>query len=309
MQQFSLCFGKVKKDCLKFIRSQETKADKFKNKERMIKLFLIPLCFWISKKADKKRPYFVGLAGGQGTGKTTISSLIKIILIKYFKLKVFRISIDDFYKTRRERISLSKRVHPMLLTRGVPGTHDINMMLSFFKKVKSKKFKRFKLPTFNKAVDDRFDKKKWYDLKNKPDVIIFEGWCVGAKSEKNNTLKRTLNLMEKVKDQKQIWRKYVNQQLKTKYKNLYSQLNCLIFLKAKNFSLLQKWRLKQERKLWINSKRKLNLKIMSKGDVINFMQTYQRITQNMFKNMPKYASIILNLNSNHQIKTAIYKSK
>ena len=61
MQQFSLCFGKVKKDCLKFIKSQETKADKFKNKERMIKSFLIPLCFWINKKADKKRPYFVGL--------------------------------------------------------------------------------------------------------------------------------------------------------------------------------------------------------------------------------------------------------
>jgi len=142
MQQFSLCFGKVKKDCLKFIKSQETKADKFKNKERMIKSFLIPLCFWINKKADKKRPYFVGLAGGQGTGKTTISSLIRIILTKYFNLNVFRISIDDFYKTRKERINLSIRVHPMLLTRGVPGTHDTNMMLNFFKKSKSKKFKR-----------------------------------------------------------------------------------------------------------------------------------------------------------------------
>ena len=114
------CFNKVKKNCLKFIKSQETKADKFKNKERMIKSFLIPLCFWISKKADKKRPYFVGLAGGQGTGKTTISSLIKIILTRYFKLKVFKISIDDFYKTRKERLSLSNRIHPMLLTRGVP---------------------------------------------------------------------------------------------------------------------------------------------------------------------------------------------
>ena len=309
MQQLSLCFRKVKKDCFKFIKSQETKTDKFKNKEKMIKSFLIPLCFWISKKSDKKRPYFVGLAGGQGTGKTTISSLIKIILTKYFDLKVFRISIDDFYKTRKERINLSKRVHPMLLTRGVPGTHDINMMLSFFKKVKSRKFKKLKLPTFNKATDDRFNKKRWYDLKDKPDVIIFEGWCVGAKSEKNNTLKKTINSMEKAKDQKQIWRKYVNHQLKSKYKNLYSQLNCLIYLKAKNFSLLQKWRLKQERKLLLSSKRKLNLKIMSKGDVLNFMQTYQRITQNMFKNMPKYASIILNLNSNHQIKTAVYKSK
>ena len=309
MQQFSLCFKSVKKDCLKFIKSQETKADKFKNKEKMIKSFLIPLCFWISEKVDKKRPYFVGLAGGQGTGKTTISSLIRIILIKYFKLKVFRISIDDFYKTRKERISLSKRIHPMLLTRGVPGTHDINMMLSFFKKVKNKKFKRLKLPTFNKAIDDRSNKKSWYELNEKPDVVIFEGWCVGAKSETNNTLKKTINSMEKTKDQKKIWRKYVNYQLKSKYKNLYSQLNCLIYLKAKNFNLLQKWRLKQERKLWIKSKMKSNSKIMSKGDVINFMQTYQRITQNMFRYMPKYASIIFNLNSNHQIKSAVYKSK
>ena len=309
MKQFSLCFDKVKKDCLKFIKSQETKADKFKNKERMIKSFLIPLCFWIDSKADKKKPYFVGLAGGQGTGKTTTSSLIKIILNKYFKLNVFRISIDDFYKTRKERISLSKRVHPMLLTRGVPGTHDINMMLNFFKKSKSKKFKRLKLPTFNKAIDDRFSKKHWYDLKKKPDVIIFEGWCVGAKSEKNDTLKRTINSMEKTKDQKQIWRKYVNDQLKSKYKKLYSQLNCLIYLKAKDFSLLQKWRLKQERKLWIKSKKSSNTKIMSKQDVLSFMQTYQRVTQNMFRYMPKYASIIINLNSNHQIKSAVYKDK
>ena len=211
MQQFNLCFRRVKKDCFKFIKSQETKTDKFKNKERMIKSFLIPLCFWISKKAEKKRPYFVGLAGGQGTGKTTISSLIRIILIKYFRLNVFRISIDDFYKTRKERINLSKRIHPMLLTRGVPGTHDINMMLNFFRKSKIKKFKRLKLPIFNKAIDDRYNKKKWYDLKKRPDVIIFEGWCVGAKSEKNTTLKKTINSMEKAKDQKQIWRKYVNQ--------------------------------------------------------------------------------------------------
>ena len=309
MQQFSLCFGKVKKDCLKFIKSQETKADKFKNKERMIKSFLIPLCFWINKKAKNKRPYFVGLAGGQGTGKTTISSLIRIILTKYFKLNVFRISIDDFYKTRKERINLSKKIHPMLMTRGVPGTHDIKMMLDFFKKAKNKKFKKLKLPNFNKAIDDRFPKKNWNNINEQPDIIIFEGWCVGARAELNKTLKKPINSLEKTDDQNLIWRKHVNQQLKTKYKKLYSQLNCMIYLKAKNFSLLQKWRLKQEKKLWLKTKKKSRHKIMSKSDVISFMQTYQRITQNMFKNMPKYASIILNLNDNHQIKSAVYKTK
>ncbi len=303
------CFKKVKKDCFKFIKSQETSTEKFGNKQGMIKDYLIPICFWIAKKSDNKKPYLVGLAGGQGTGKTTISSIIKIILEKYFKLKVFKISIDDFYKTRKERMALSKKIHPMLLTRGVPGTHDINMMLDFFKKSKAKKFKSMKLPNFNKAIDDRFPKNKWNKVNIRPDIIIFEGWCVGARAEANKTLKKSINSMEKANDHKLVWRKYVNQQLKTKYKELYSQLNCMIYLKAKNFSLLQKWRLKQEQKLWLKTKKKGGHKIMSKGDVINFMQTYQRITQNMFKNMSKYASIILNLNSNHQIKTAVYKSK
>ncbi len=309
MKLMEECFKKVKKDCFKFIKSQETSTEKFGNKERMIKNFLIPICFWIAKKINNKKPYFVGLAGGQGTGKTTISSIIKIILEKYFKLKVFKISIDDFYKTRKERINLSKKIHPMLLTRGVPGTHDINMMLDFFKKSKLKKFKNLKLPNFNKAIDDRFPKNKWNKINSRPDVIIFEGWCVGARAETNKTLTKSINSMEKTNDQKLIWRRFVNQQLKSKYKKLYSQLNCMIYLKAKNFSLLQKWRLKQEHKLWLKTKKKNAHKIMSKGDVINFMQTYQRITQNMFKKMPKYASIILNLNSNHQIKTAVYKSK
>ena len=129
------CFKKVKKDCFKFIKSQETSTEKFSNKEVMIKKFLIPTSFWIAKKADNKKPYFVGLAGGQGTGKTTTSSIIKIILEKYFKLKVFKISIDDFYKTRKERIALSKKVHPMLLTRGVPGTPLVNSIgWTFFDK-------------------------------------------------------------------------------------------------------------------------------------------------------------------------------
>tara|TARA_Y100000768_G_C23890907_1_gene640064 strand:+ start:71 stop:1000 length:930 start_codon:yes stop_codon:yes gene_type:complete len=309
MNQTNICFNKVKKHCLRFIKSQETSTEKFKGKEKMLKSFLIPICFWIVNKTKSKKPYFVGLAGGQGTGKTTVSSIIKIVLEKYFKLKVFKISIDDFYKTRKERLSLSKKIHPMLMTRGVPGTHDIQMMLNFFKRAKSKNFKKMKLPNFNKAVDDRFIKKHWYKIDQKPDVIIFEGWCVGAKAESNKTLKKSINSMEKVNDRKFVWRKYVNKQLKNKYKDLYSQLNCMVYLKAKNFTMLQKWRLKQEHKLWLKRKKSSSHKIMGKGDVINFMQTYQRITEFMFKNMPKYASIVLNLNNNHQIKSAVYKKK
>ena len=309
MQQFNLCFLKVKKDCLKFIKSQETKADKFKNKERMIKSFLIPVSFWIAKKANKKKPLMIGLAGGQGSGKTTISSILTLILKKYFKLNVFKISIDDFYKTKKDRKKLSNRKHPLLMTRGVPGTHDINLMLRFFQKVKSKKFKILKIPKFNKAIDDRCKKSLWYEVKSKPDVVIFEGWCVGAKAQTIKRLKKPINSLEKVYDQGIKWRSYVNIQLKTKYKALFKQLDGLLYLKAKNFNILRNWRLKQERKLWVQTKNKNNLKIMSSGDVLNFMQTYQRITQQMFKDAIKSSSIIMNLNNNHQIQSIRIKKK
>jgi len=307
MQQVNDCFIKVKKNCFKFISSQETKRDKFKNKDRMIKSFLIPVSFWIAKKVDKKQPLIIGLAGGQGSGKTTISSILTLILQKYFKLNVFKVSIDDFYKTRKDRRLLSKNKHPLLMTRGVPGTHDIDLMLSFFKKIKSKKFKSLKVPTFNKAIDDRYPKNLWHKIESKPDVVIFEGWCVGARAQTSNQLKKSINSLEKAQDQSTKWRTYVNNQLKTKYKLLFNQLDGLLYLKAKNFNLLREWRLKQERKLWIQAKDKKNLRIMSSVDVISFMQTYQRITQQMFKDALKSSSVIMNLNINHQIEKIKFK--
>ena len=80
MQSVNECYKKVKKDCFKFINSQETSAEKFKNKDRMIKTFLIPTCFWITEKLNKKKTFILGLGGGQGSGKTTISSIITLIL-------------------------------------------------------------------------------------------------------------------------------------------------------------------------------------------------------------------------------------
>ena len=307
MEQINECFRRVKKDYFKFISSQETKKYKFKNKERMIKSFLIPVIQWILKKASKKKTLIIGLAGGQGSGKTTISSILLLILSKYFKLNVFKVSIDDFYKTRKDRKLLSRVKHPLLMTRGVPGTHDIDLMLNFFKKVKTKNFKTFYVPKFNKAIDDRYSKSLWIKIKSKPDIVIFEGWCVGAKPQTNTELEKPINSLEKAHDQNAMWRIYVNKQLKTKYKSLFKQLDGLLYLKAKNFNMLKNWRLKQEKKLWIKTKNKKNLKIMSSGDVINFMQTYQRITQQMFKDAKKSSSVIMNLNSDHQIQNIRFK--
>ena len=229
----------------------------------MIKSHIIPLCFWINKKRKNKKTLLVGLAGGQGTGKTTISTLLRLVLIKYFKLQVFKISIDDFYKTRKERILLSKKKHPLLLTRGVPGTHDIQLMINLFKKVKKNTFRSINIPKFDKSIDDRCKKNSWFKLKKKPDILILEGWCVGAKPENKKSLNRPINVLEKNADKKKIWRSYVNNQLKSKYSKLFDQLDSLLYLKAKNFKLLKRWRLKQEKKLKMKSGTKKNSKIMN----------------------------------------------
>ena len=307
MQNYRECFEKVRKDCVKYIQSQETKKEKFKNKDQMIKSHIIPLCFWINNKRKDKKTLLVGLAGGQGTGKTTISTLLRLVLVKYFKLQVFKISIDDFYKTRKERILLSKSKHPLLLTRGVPGTHDIQLMVNLFKKVKKSTFRSINNPKFDKSIDDRCKKNSWFKLKKKPDILILEGWCVGARSEGSRSLNRPINVLEKNADKKKIWRSYVNNQLKSKYSKLFDQLDSLLYLKAKNFKLLKRWRLKQEKKLKMKSGTKKNSKIMNEREVETFMMTYQRITQNMFKNAPKYSSAVIDLNENHQIKKVKFK--
>ena len=181
------------------------------------------------------------------------------------------------------------------------------MMLNLFRKVKAKKLKSLSLPKFDKSIDDRVSKNKWYKVKSKPDIVIFEGWCVGAKSQSAKQLIKPINSLERLNDKSMKWRKYVNLNLKNKYKKFHSMMDCLLYLKAENFTLLRKWRLVQEKKLKIKNKNRKNSKVMNKQEVLNFMMTYQRITEHMFKTATKYSSIVMSLNGNHQITKLKYK--
>ena len=146
---------------------------------------------------------------------------------------------------------------------------------------------------------------KWKKINYIPDIIILEGWCVGAKPQSNKLLNKAVNILEKKEDLNFKWRNYVNKQLKNKYKYLFNKMNDIIYMKVPNFSSLQKWRLKQENKLRLKNIKK-KFKIMANVEVLKFMMTYQRVAQQMFKDLPKIASIVLNLNKNHQIKNIRY---
>jgi len=290
----------IKSEYLKFLKKKEVAGKPIIDKLGKLNKFYLPLADWIYSifKIDNKTK-IIGLSGGQGAGKSTITEILKFILKKKYKLNLCVFSIDDFYKTKKERKLLSKKIHPLFLTRGVPGTHDLNLMIKTIKQLKKKKFKTVFIPRFNKSIDDRHRRSKWQKIKNQPDVIIFEGWCVGAKHQTNTELKKPLNLIEKKYDPDCKWRKTVNNLLKNRYKKLFNKIDRLVYLQAPNFSHILKWRWLQEQKMKLTLK---NKKTMSKSQVKNFIMFYERITKHMMKNSSKISDLTIFLDKSHRSK-------
>jgi len=307
MKSVNECFDKVQNDYIKFLKKEKIFYKSKITKMLSLKKIYIPLSFWIENKYKKKgKTLFLGFSGGQGSGKTTVSGILKIILMKFFKRKIHVSPIDDFYKTLEDRNKMSHEIHPLLRTRGVPGTHDINLIKKFFNFINKKKFKKFKVPNFDKSIDDRLKKKYWLNVKKRPEIVILEGWCIGAKPQTNLLLKKPINNLEKYEDKDLTWRKYVNLKLKREYKKLFSMFDNFIFMKIPNFDKILKWRFIQERKL--KKKSHSIKKIMSYKEIKRFIMFYERVTLQMLKDMPKIASIILSLNDKHQINKIRFKN-
>jgi len=306
MKEIESCFLKIKKDYLRLLGKEKISNKSKKEKIVSLKRNYIPISFWIEEKyKEKGKTLFLGLSGGQGSGKTTIVGIMKIILEKFFKRKVYTISIDDFYKTLKERNQMSRTIHPLFKTRGVPGTHDIKLIKKLFNFIKRRKFKKFKLPKFDKSIDDRAKREYWTSVKKKPEIIILEGWCVGAKPQSNFLIKNPINALEKNEDKNLTWRNYVNNKLKNEYQKIFAMIDHFIFLKVPNFNMVLKWRFLQERKL--KKKSYLNKKIMSHTQIKRFIMFYERITLQMIKDLDKCASMVILLKKNHQIKKVLFR--
>ena len=291
---------KVKKKYLNFINKQEVLGKPFFDKIGQLKNFYLPICQSIySDYNSSNNTILVGLSGGQGSGKTTIAKILKIILKQKYNLEVVCFSIDDFYKTLDKRKKKSKKNHPLFLTRGVPGTHDVLLLKKSLTNLKKKSFKSFFIPRFDKSTDDRYPRSKWVKIRKKPDIVIFEGWCVGAKHQKDKQLKKPINKLEKKLDMKLKWRKQVNNELKSSYKEIFNLINKLIFLQVPSFNYVYKWRLLQEKKLKL---KKFGNKIMTKDQIKNFIMFYERITKQMIKDLNLKANIVVKIDNRHKLK-------
>ena len=288
----------LEKKYLYFLSTQEIQSKPFHNKISQLNNFYLPICEKIYQDYKKnKKIKIIGLTGGQGAGKSTITQILKLILEIKYNLSVVYFSIDDFYKTFSERNSLAKNVNKLFKIRGVPGTHDTSLIKKTFIDLTKKKFRPLLLPRFDKSKDDRFPKKYWQKINKQPKIIIFEGWCVGARPQKNKDLLMPINILEKRQDINLKWRSGVNKELKNAYKKVFSKIDMLIFLKVPSFDCVYKWRLLQEKKLQLTSKGK---KIMSPLQIREFIMYYERITMQMLKDLSLKANVVLFLDKQHR---------
>ena len=306
MQLINECFKKTKRKYLNFLNKEKIYKGSIAANIKSFKKIYIPIAFWINAKYKKKgKTLLLGLSASQGSGKTTVAAILSIILKNFFKRNVCVVSIDDFYKKLSDREKMAEQKHPLFKTRGVPGTHDTHLIDYFFTSLRRKRFKKIKIPKFDKAIDDRMKKNRWNNISKKPEIVIFEGWCVGARPEKKSSLKKPINILEKYQDQDLLWRQFINEKLKKEYKKIFSKIDHYIFMKAPSFKIVFKWRLLQENKL--RKKYNKSKKIMSYNEIKKFIMFYQRTTLQMMKDLVKSAEIVIFLRKNHEVKRVLYR--
>ena len=235
------------------------------------------------------------IAGSQGIGKSTLLKILTKNLNIFYNIKVLALSLDDYYLTKKERMVLSKKTHSLLLTRGVPGTHDIKLLMQNIVSFKRSQYP-IKIPVFKKLSDDR--SKKFKLINTKQDILILEGWCCGCPKITNSYLFKNINSLEKKEDKDKIWRKFYNHKLQHEYRKIFNCFSEIIYIKPRNFSTILNWRLKQEKMMKVRSNIK---KSMSKKQIHNFIQYYEKITKWMILKMPQIANLTIYVDNKKKI--------
>ena len=258
---------------------------------------LVPMAGAIARRVrHSDQLVIVGLCGSQGSGKSTAAGVL-CELLRLDGLPAVAISIDDFYLPRAQREELARSVHPLLRTRGVPGTHDVELAQAVIDSLASTD--PVPLPSFNKAIDDRRPRNQWPLFQGPARVVILEGWCVGAMPQPAAQLVEPVNALERDEDPDGAWRGYVNAQLAGKYRALFDRLSPLVLLQAPSFEVVYGWRLEQEHKLRerLESEGADASGVLSDTGIARFVSYYERLTRHILAEMPQRADHVISLDA------------
>lgn len=245
-------------------------------------------------RARGPRPLVVGICGPQGSGKSTLVALLAKLLVRR-GLRTATLSIDDLYLTRAQRERLAQDVHPLLRTRGVPGTHDPALGLAVLDALARPG--PTLPPRFDKAADDRLPAAEWPVFNGPADVVLLEGWCVGARPQPQGALARPVNALEAEEDAEGVWRAYVNAALAGAYHPLFARLDRLVLLTAPDFATVRAWRGEQEAKLSarLAAEGPDAAQAMDEAALDRFLAHYQRLTEWIAQDLPSAADVTVAL--------------
>ena len=214
------------------------------------------------------------------------------------------VSLDDFYLSKQHRKQLAENIHPLLKTRGVPGTHDTRLAEQTFNALGNGS--KVALPRFNKAVDDPFPMESWPVISAPVDIVLMEGWCWGVDAQNERQLATPVNSLEAEEDPNGTWRGFVNNKIASEYESLYDFMQYWVMLKGPSFEHVYNWRCEQEHKLAMKTAQ-TGAGIMTDEQILRFIQHYQRLTEHAFTTLPEKCNQVLELDENRVIKEVIRK--
>lgn len=242
----------------------------------------------VGASQDAGRPVLIGLSGAQGSGKsTTAARLAGKLAARGLATQVC--SIDDFYLTKAERADLARTRHPLLATRGVPGTHDVALMDATVAALLAGETVR--VPSFDKATDDRRSAAEWELVERPVDLVLLEGWCVGARPQPDGMLAEPVNELERAEDAGGDWRRAVNAALASEYRTFFGRIDLSILLRAPSFAVVEGWRSEQERGL--DRSGADAGAAMTADELRRFISHYERLTRWQIEDMA--ADIVIDI--------------
>jgi D-glycerate 3-kinase len=247
------------------------------------------------------QPVLLGLSGLQGSGKSTLAAQL-VAAAQRAGCSALAMSIDDFYFGRAARQRLARNVHPLLATRGVPGTHDVELLQRTLDALAvAAATQPAHVPRFDKGRDTRLSPSLWRRVSRVPSLIVLEGWCIGVPPQSGAALQRPANRLERDEDPDARWRGWVNAQLAQHYVPLWQRLDRLVMLQAPDYDVVRRWRDEQERALRLrNAPRALTPAALRR-----FLMHYERLSRQALKTLPALADLRVVLDAKRRVKKLV----
>ena len=263
--------------------------------------------FNAKRKVDSQAVVMIGINGSQGSGKSTLANWLAAELTQRHSLDIAVMSIDNFYLSSSQRQTLANQIHPLLRTRGVPGTHDTVSIKQVLRGFSSHQMP-ITVPRFDKATDNPSPEETWPVFDTPVDIVLFEGWCWGVRHQNAELLRNPVNALEAEFDTDATWRDYVNEQLTTAYEPLYPFMDRWVMLKAPCFDAVFNWRMEQEQALARITANDA-LPLLEPAHLKRFIEHYQRLTEHSLRTLPQYCDDVFELDSQRNILSHVRADK